>query len=269
MRTTSVSVFFSVQGLLLVLSLSSLLVTPFAYAAENDFPVEVSPPWLEVGTYVEYEVDVWTFPKGGKATLRWECVSLEGNVATINVSHTATGYRPYEPPISPGFALIRVLTDTRELIDPNGTVIGKTYLWIPPFMKQGQNITLEGKSPNETIGTVYWEGGSCVKTCQGYQEVTLIRIQGKPSLDFDVNTGILIMGDLPLAILEALGAQEYIEGAYTIVDTNVDLGPQFLRAAILHALWDNLPIIIILVIFITVLLLLVRRRRKRRQKRTV
>ena len=271
MRTTLIPPFFSVLAFLLAFSFPSLLFTPFAHAVEDEFPVEVSPPWLEVGAYVEYEVIVDLFTKAGYATLRWECISLEGNVATINVSHTASGAQPYMTPISPRFAVIRILTDTRELIHPNGTVIEKTYLWLPPFMKKDQKVVLEGKPPNETIGTVYWEGGSCCKTCQGYQEVIWMkRMKGNKSLfysvDYDMNTGILVSGPLPLSIVEALGVQEYIDSVNTIVDTNVDLGPQYLKAAILHALWDNLPIIIIIAVFITALLLL---RRRRKQKRKV
>ena len=257
---------FSVKVLLTLLSLN-LLAPSLAFSADGG-PVEVSPSWLKVGTYVEYDVSVNLFTTYGHATLRWECMSLEDNIATLHLSHTASGSQPYVTPISPKSTIIRVLTDTREVIDPNGTVVGKIYLWLPPFMKKGQQIVLEGNPPNETIGTVYWEGGSCVKTCQGYQEVTCFeRTKNNKDLFhdviYDIDTGIMLLSPLPLLVVESLGVQEYFSDVYTIIDTNVNLGPQYLRAAILHGLWDNLPIILLITITITTILLV---RRKRKQK---
>lgn len=262
MRTKSVS-FFSLLSLFLALSLVVVLLQP-AYASD-EFPVDVPPPWLKVGTYVEYRVYVWS-PNQTEATLRWECIGLDGTVATLNVSHTASASIPYEGHISPGSAIIRVLTDTREAIYPNGTVIGKTFLWLPSFLSKDQKVVLEGKPPNEKVGIVLWDGGSCVTTCQGFQEAVWIHPYNKTGIsnDFDVNTGILVDGPLPSVVTKALNAEGWISEASTVIGTNVDLGPQFLRALILTTIWNNLPIVLPIIFLITAFLL-IRRKRKRQQ----
>jgi hypothetical protein len=265
MRPKPIISFFSFLSLCLALSLIIVLLQ--SARALEEFPVDVPPPWLKVGTYVEYRVWVASFPTGTEATLRWECIGLDGTVATLNVSHTATANIPGYSHISPGSAILQVLTDTREALYPNGTVIGKTFLWVPPFLSKDQKVVLEGKPPNEKTGIVYWDSGSCIWTSGGYQESMWIRPYNETGYDadFDVNTGILVMGDVPSAVIEALGAEDLITGASTIVATNVDLGPQFLRALILHTIWNNLPIVLPIIFLITAFLLIRRKRKKSAQ----
>jgi hypothetical protein len=267
MRPKPIISFFSFLSLCLALSLIIVLLQ--SARALEEFPVDVPPPWLKVGTYVEYKVWVTSFPTGTEATLRWECISLDGTVATLNVSHTAASKMPGYSHISPGSATLQVLTDTREALYPNGTVIGKTFLWVPPFLSKDQKVVLEGKPPDEKIGIVYWDGGSCTWTSGGYQETNWIRPYNGTwfSAHFDVNTGILIASSpFPSAVIEALGVKGLIGGAPTIVATNVDLGPQFLRTLILHTIWNNLPIVIPIIFLITAFLL-IRRKRKRQKAR--
>jgi hypothetical protein len=69
---------------------------------------------------------------------------------------------------------------------------------------------------------------------------------------------------IPHIVLEVLNAEEWILGARTIIGTNVDLGPQFLRALLLTTIWNNLPIILP-IIFVVTAFLLIRRKRKRQK----
>jgi hypothetical protein len=273
MRTKSVVSPFSFLSLFLALSLVLVVFQPAC--GLDELPIDAPPPWLRVGTYVEYRVDVASFPTGTQATLRWECIDLDGTVATLNVSHTATANIPYEAQISPGSAIIKVLTDSRDVVYSNGTVIGKTFLWVPPFLINDQKVVLEGEPPDEKIGVVDSDSGTCTWTCEGYQEIMLIRwgetgynVTGG-SILFDVNTGILVMGaPFPSAVIDALGAEDFITGASTIVATNVDLGPQFLRAFILFTIWNNLPIILPIIIFVTAFLLIRRKRKRQKEHKT-
>jgi hypothetical protein len=262
---TSISL-FSVLTFFLVFSLLVTVVFQ-PVCSLDEFAVDVPPPWLKVGTYVEYRVDVASFPTETEATLRWECIGLDGTVATLNVSHTASANIPYDGQISPKSAIIRVLTDSRDVVYSNGTVIGKTFLWVPPFLINDQKVVLEGEPPDEKIGEVYSDSGTCTWTCKGYQETMWILPYNGTGFSehFDVNTGILVMGaPFPSTVIEALGAEDFILAISTIVATNVDLGPQFLRALILYTIWDNLPIILPIT-FLIAAFLLIRRRRKRRK----
>jgi hypothetical protein len=264
------------KNTILDLSICCLLLVALVFQsayASDEFPVDVPPPWLKVGTYVEYRIDVESFSTGtAEATLRWECIGLDGTVATLNVSHTASASTPYEGHISPRSAIIHILTDTREVIYPNGTVIGKTFLWVPPFLGKDQKVVLEGKPPNQRIGIVTWDGGSCVTTCQGFQEASWVHTYNETGFvlpsSFDVNTGILVDGAIPHIVLEVLNAEELILGAHTIIGTNVDLGPQYLPTLILRTIWNNLPIILPIMFVVTAFLLIRRKRKRQKAHRT-
>jgi hypothetical protein len=263
-RIFHLSLFFT-----LTLDLAGLSLLSAVHGA-NEYPLDVSPPWLEVGTYVEYEICVIAM-NAPKSILRWECVSLEDNIAVLNVSTKAGGY-PGSPPISPRSAILRIKTDTREVIAENGSNMGKTYLWVPPFMKDGQEFLAEETESNGIVCRVESDGGSSVLThCQGFQEVMWILSTqlGKLNIDCDVDRGIFVGGNIPSAVLDALNARNSIGGAFTIHDTNIDLGPVYWRTAVLTFLGQNLPWIILIALFPTALLLYRRRRRKQRARSTV
>ena len=253
----------------LILDLAGLPLLSVVHGAD-EYPLDVSPPWLKVGTYVEYEVTVLV-NGAPKRVLRWECISLEGNVATLNISLPARASYPGFPSISPPSPILRILTDTREVIAENGSVMGKTYLWVPPFMKDNQEFLAEGTESDGIVCTVNSSKDSSVHThCQGFQEVMYIQsVHSWKNMCFDIDRGILIMGDIPSAVLGALGVGGSIDSASTIHDTNIDLGPVYWRTTILTFLWQNLPWEILIVLFATTLLLYRRRRRKHRARTDV
>jgi len=254
----------------LILDLAGLPLLSVVHGAD-EYPLDVSPPWLKVGTYVEYEVCVLVMGTP-KSILRWECISLEGNVATLNISHNARGSYPGSPSISPRSAILRILTDTREVIAENGSVMGKTYLWVPPFMKEGQELLAEGTETDGIVCIVNSSCGSSTLThCQGYQEVMYIQsVQyGKLGMLCDVDRGIFIGWDIPSAVLDALGARNSIGSAFTIHDTNIDLGPVYLRTTIMMFLYQNFLWVVLIALFATTLLLYRRRKRKHRARSAV
>jgi len=257
---------------LFIMLVSHLLYLPFLSLTHgvDGFPLDVSPPWLKAGTYVEYEIWVMAM-NAPKSILRWECISLEDNIAVLNVSTKAGGY-PGSPAITARSALLRIKTDTREVIAENGSTMGKTYLWVPPFMKDGQEFLAEGTETNGIVCRVESDGESSVLThCQGFQEVMWILSTqlGKLEIDCDIDRGIFVGGNIPSAVLDALDARNSIGGAFTIHDTNIDLGPVYWRTTILTFLWQNLPWTILIALFPTALLLYRRRRRKQRARSTV
>jgi hypothetical protein len=239
------------------------------HGSSDEYPPDVSPPWLKVGTFVEYEVFVYFVSDDSKSTLRWECMSLEDNIAVLNVSTQASATFPGSTPVTPHSALMRIKTDTREVMAENGSSLGKTYLWVPPFMKQDQEFWAEGTETNAIICTVISYGSTSIETqCQGFQEVMSISCEEPWYLDFccDIDRGIFAMGDIPPPLIRSLGIGEYVDTASTIHDTNIDLGPVYLKSTVLTFLWRNLLWEILIILFAATLLLYRRRRRRRRAR---
>jgi hypothetical protein len=237
-----------------------------------DFPVEAPPPWLRVGTYVEYDCITWTYDGGHHEkpfVFRWECIALKSLVATLNI----TVDKLQAGKIS---VKVDVITNTRELLNANGTVLGKTFLWLPSNLKVGDKVVVNGKPPHEVVSEVQESGGASSLTCQGYQEIycvdTVNYTYGLASVDgnFDLDTGILITG-LSLdytTTLSCLGLTE-LGWIKFLKATNVDLGPRYLRTEILTFLWINLPIIVPSIVFISAVAIIVRKRRKKRNLKQI
>jgi hypothetical protein len=232
-----------------------------------DFTAEVSPPWLKVGTFVEYEGwevyfrfiddrEVWSSKE--KFVFRWECIAMRGQVATLNI----TLYIP--PKTLESSKMIDVKANTREILDSNGTVLGKACLWLPPNPKEGDRIVVSGKPPNELTAEVRDSGGSSCDTCQGYQELYCIH-GGDVDAFVDLDTGLILSGNIDYSTtLKCLGLKEM--GLIRLLRaTNVDLGPRYLRTEIWAFIDKTLPIWLPTVIFVTATVVIVRKRRKRKQ----
>jgi hypothetical protein len=259
---------FAVMCMLVVSIASSLPV--FSY----DFPVEAPPPWLRVGTYVEYDGMAYTFGMRGYEgpfVFRWECIALSGINATLNL--TVTGH-----PAGNISVIVNIVTNTRDLLSPNGTMLGKAGLWLPPNLKKGDRIVVSGKPPSEVVAEVWESGGGSTLTCQGYQELYCIMdTADRFGFDgyYDVDTGLPIPGGsddplefiLPSTVLELSEkiGEESSSPLRFLKATNVDLGPRYLRTEILTFLWNTLPIWVPAIVFISVLVIMVRKRRKRRR----
>jgi len=246
----------------MMLATMFMLLVFIAYSSaafSYDFPVEVPPPWLKVGTYVEYDCIVHTY--GEKSfVFRWECITAKGLVATLNIT-------AYELPGRTS-AIVDIVTNTRDLLDSNGTLLGKAGLWLPPNLKVGDKVIVSGKPPNEVVAEVTQSGGGSSITCQGFQEICqFFAIQHKFMFDglFDLDTGLIVAGPdldfiMPHSVL-GLSGTSWIE---FLRATNVDLGPRYWRTEILTFLWNTLPIWLPSIIFITALVVIIRKRRKRR-----
>jgi hypothetical protein len=259
----------------LVLAVICILIVLTASVFSYDYPVEAPPPWLKVGTYVEYDCIALTEEGEGHFVFRWECIALSGINATLNI--TVTGH-----PAGNISVIVNIVTNTRELLSSNGTVLGKAGLWLPPNLKKGDRIVVSGKPPSERIAEVIDSGGSSTLTCQGYQELCQIAEVTGTKMNithfdvggfYDVDTGLHIryayVGFIvPSGVfIVPSGVLEYGEecnGIEFLRATNVDLGPRYLRTEILTFLWVNLPIIVPSIVFISVLVIMVRKRRKRK-----
>jgi hypothetical protein len=150
--------------LMLSLSVSSCVAQPNILA----------PTWMKEGTYAYYPFPLGSSEKYGNMTIvnfvngtnimytnvtsvnfRWDCVQLDGNMATLNVSYNVTT----EPGIE-GFytsILLNVDTVTRNLYLQNGTPIGTTMLWLPSSPAKGQEIVLWDVPPEKVTATIVTE----------------------------------------------------------------------------------------------------------------
>jgi len=239
----------------------------------DDYPVEAPPPWLKVGTYVEYDGMAYTFGMlgyEGPFVFRWECTALSGANATLNL--TVTGH-----PAGNISVIVNIITNTRDLFSSNGTLLGKAGLWLPPNLKKDDIIVVSGKPPNEAVAKVSDSGGSSTLTCQGYQELYCIADTAHRfgfGGFYDLDTGLPIPGGsddplefiLPSTVLELSEriGEESLSMLKFLRVTNIDLGPRYLRTEVLTFLWNTLPIWVPAVVFAIALIIMVRKRRKRR-----
>lgn len=237
--------------------------------------VNPSPIWLKDGVYAKYRFksgglfflnDTFiNFPHQAQATFRWECVSVNGSVAELNVTITFMG-KEREVRLS---TLVHVNVENRDVTLLNGTLIGKTYLWLPANPEEGQTVILAGKPPDEVVAKV--SIGGSAKTPQGYQRVfdfdpTEVKVLNRSVLKhgiFDLDSGVMIQAGLRgEATLLALDIWDVgLKGTLEFSATNIDLGPREVWPDIVTAL----PIAVPLVVFGFTLIFLLRRRRKRRR----
>jgi hypothetical protein len=226
------------------------------------YPVEAPPPWLKVGTYVEYSCIAYVYEEERPFVFRWECTALSGLTATLKLDLIGLPARNLS-------ATVDIITNTRELISANGTVLGRAFLWLPPNLKVGDRVIVDGKPPTEIVSEVKGSGGGSCLTCQGYQEsycaITVNYSFGRASVIgiFDLDTGLVLNGPTldHSTILSRLGLTE-LGWIKFLNATNVDLGPRYLYTEVMTFLLDTLPIWVPTTVFITVVAVFIRRRRK-------
>ena len=247
---------------------SSSLVFLKVRANKEELLTEVPPPWLKVGTYVQYrcaisDVSFWSFEKAGaECSFRWECISLSDHIASLNF--TLSGFFKNGTIVFEKHSIGYVDVDTRNLLYSNETIIGKTALWLPPYMKVGEKVAVYGRAPNETIAECFASGNFGAETCQGFQDGYGIRtVPHETSGGFDMDTGICQIGNLKC--LEYLGFSE-VHVIFELTATNVDLGPRYMRAEILWFLFTTLPITIPAISVTIIAVVLYRKRRKHKKK---
>jgi hypothetical protein len=242
------------------------------HVISGDSSLEVAPPWLKVGTFVEYEGgdpvtflfldDTYVYFQDTIFVFRWECTAINGQIATINI----TLYVPNKTiRIS---TIMNITTNTREILYSNGTVIGKTCLRLPPYLKAGDKVAVSWKLPNEKIISIIESGGISASTCQGFQELYLVRNFTGLALDasFDLDTGILLDGMMDGTTtvnclgLVRMGLIRYLRA------TNIDLGPRYWRTEILTFLFLTSPITIPATIITVLIVRKVRKKRKTKRE---
>jgi len=239
----------------------------FGVEANEEFIPEVPPAWLKVGTYAEYrcalsDVNFWRLEKAGaESRFGWECINLSDHVATLNF--TLFGFFRNGTTIFQKNTIGYIDVNTRNLICSNGTVVGKTALWLPPYMKKGQKVVVYGKAPDEGVAECFFSGGVSARTCQGYQESYLITTHGLGITGgFDMDTGLC--QDLS-GSYGHLGFDE-MTLLFELTATNVDLGPRYLRTEILEFLLRTVPITVPIIIITLIAVILYRKRRKRKKR---
>ncbi|WNZ28344.1 MAG: hypothetical protein IAX21_06620 [Candidatus Bathyarchaeota archaeon] len=227
------------------------------------------PLWMQNGVYVEYAIKdptvffmnstIQNFESGIVATWKWECVALEANVATLNVSLHVDSERGFT--ISDDF-LVNVRT--REVFFMNGTAIGATFLWAPANVIDGEELVLWDALTEKVTANV--RTSMTTKTLQGYQQMFILMIDGRMcginlviARMYDHNTGILIGGALEdEAILVAMNIRR-VSGSFSMIATNIDLGPRELLPEML----SHIPFVAVVVgIGMVVFFAHLKRRRK-------
>jgi len=98
-----------------------------------------APFWFERGVYAEYKFKTRViiflnrtcifFPdETAEASYRWECIDLKGNLAEIEVTLL---FRIGDIDIRSYATRLYVNIENRDVILLNGTLVGKTWLWLP------------------------------------------------------------------------------------------------------------------------------------------
>lgn len=269
-----------------------------------------APLWLEEGKYAKYiskasriELVNWTslYIEDGEATaiFEWECLSVEGDVAKLNITLTWSGEGTffmggaYERVIGTGFKVFKwsklVYVDLQKnaFIFPNGTLIGPLLLWLPPRLEKGTTLEMY-VNPNlwfgyycitRVVGEVISHGRVVGKIAQGSQKAFSVewkvklkmivanRTQnstGSPFYRYDLDTGIALACFMELdPVLLLLGIWDIgVQGLMPrIYDTNVDLGPRVLSTP---SWFELLPVLLVTGFLATFAVVYYQRRKKRR-----
>jgi hypothetical protein len=179
---------------------------------------------------------------------RWECLSLEENVAVLDVSIVLNETTVYS-------GRFNVDIENRSVTFSNRTYIGKTWLWLPANPSPSDIIEVtDNQSQTPNIGGLF-------ATCQGYQKIYDI---GDPLIGgfYDLDTGLAM--DLHTwnePTLLAMGVRDI--GIGLIAATNVDLGPREWWVDVVY----SLPIVAPIIGF-TGVFAFVWHRRQRKKKQT-
>ena len=236
-----------------------MFVTLISFFTTLPVAAESPPLWLKQGTYARYNNSNGPRARSGWRLkndffsydyYQWECLSLEGNIAVLNASIVLNKVVLYS-------ACVHVNIENRSVTFPNGTYIGKTWLWL-----------LANPSPDDTIEvTDSWSGkpqiGGWASTPQGAQKCYYI---GDPFVGgggfYDLDSGLCTqLHTVNEPTLLAMGVWDI--GGPVIAATNVDLGPRewWVEIVIL------LPIIIPIIGFVCILLFVWHRRQQKKKQR--
>jgi hypothetical protein len=205
--------------------------------------------WLQKGVYVDY-----AFQSGGvhlyngtiiefnntTSIYRWECIAQNESTAELSISLNGT--------LSDGIIVLiknDVFIDisSRSVYLENGTLIGTTHLWLPANPLPNELITLLDVPPNKVEMTII-NREEYAQTCQGIQKTFTVsgmatglkNIGASGNMSYlimcDFDTGVMVdwgvhMGDNE-GTLKALGVMGLmVQGIFSLISTNIDLGPSY------------------------------------------
>ncbi len=210
--------------------------------------------------------------------LRWECIQLSGDMATLNVTYTINSDLPSDNFYTS--AIVDVNTASRSVYLQNGTLIGTTNLWLPSSPAEGQEVMLWDMPPDKVTANVTTKipNGDNIwtsETPQGAQTAFQLAnvagtINGKDTnkvgffgtATYEYDTGLMVDGggnDFTFEPIHvALGINIY--DPFNSLTTNVDMGPA--RAVINWSYWLGVGAVVGAIVAIAVLMIVRRHRRR-------
>jgi hypothetical protein len=296
------STFTKSIGMPAVIAMLLILLLPIATCTAQSTSL-LAPSWMKEGTYVNYDLT----PTGDEykngvlqtsksvyltflnstdgsgieyhnvtsVVLRWECIKLSGDMATLNITYTLISDLPSDNFYTS--ILLDIDVVSRSVYLQNSTLLGTTHLWLPSNPAEGQEIVFYDSPPDKVTANVTSIGFNGEKmytsqTPQGFQNVFRLEnivgvLNGKPADDgsvggsgmYDFDTGLMVVGSLMFEPMPtALGLT--INDAVNRIETNVDLGPQ--RVVIDWGYVLGLAAFAVSMVLVAVLLVMKRRRKK-------
>ncbi len=240
--------------------LAFLLMSSFIASCAGQASI-FAPSWLKEGTYASYTFPFSQMQKDDEtyivsqlmflnnsfrdyknatsATLRWECIRLDGDTATLNITYNITSDLPTDNFYTS--AAVNVNTATRSVYLQNGTLIGTTRMWMPSSPADGEEVVFWDVPPDKAtanVTTAYGGDTTVYKTPdQGAQRTFMLanmagKIDGQDTtaindlFHYEYDTGLFLYGTLKQEpLLKALGIADNFQAAQ-FGGANVDFGPQ-------------------------------------------
>jgi len=269
-----------------------------------------APLWLEEGKYAKYmckssSVELTNFSSlgidDGEATaiFYWECLSIEDNVARLNVTFLWSGngtfklVGAYDHVIGTGFKVFKwskhVYVDLQKniLMSLNGTLIGPFLMWLPPRLEKGTTLEMyvntdrwfECYNINDFNGEVVSDNRVVGKIVNGpqrsfvveweinYKYIVANRTKNSVYSSlylYDWDTGVALSCSMELdPLLMIFGIREIgIQGLLPrISETNIDMGPRSFPIVS----WLEIFLAVLFTVFVATFAVIYYRRRKIRR----
>ncbi|MGQ4915957.1 MAG: hypothetical protein ACP6IU_14590 [Candidatus Asgardarchaeia archaeon] len=263
---------------ILSLFLFIIFIFPISTTFNSRIIVSSSLLWFKKGVYVEFRdtsdyADIMFFNGSGisfdhgTCVFRWVCLEFNdsSDIAKLEVTLSIISYNEVKFKVT---TQILININTRDVFLTDGTECGKTTLWLPTNLREGDTVVFG--YPKTAIEGIVTEKGYVIKTPYGYQEAFEVEFNSKNPvnvtyqnktysyrlwnwLDYDSDIGILIQSAnfIGEGALYALGIFK-IYMAMLIYKTNIDLGPEKLLPVIIDTIWLISPIIFFTMVFILV-----------------
>lgn len=202
-----------------------------------------APSWLRIGSYAKYtfvvvDLDflngssiVYSQGASPRGHFEWDALGLNASYVTLqlalSIDSAAAMFRGSAQALNL-HAQVNVDLGSRDMYLSRASV-GKTFLWIPTDMKEGDTIAMAGRLPNLSYGSVSSTG--FVQTSQGDQPTFAVfgtltsNDTSFMSAFFGVRTGMLLGGEIDASSMKSLGIARISANELYLDGSNVDLGP--------------------------------------------